>query len=239
MSHALHGYADLHMHTCYSDGKPTPQALLDFVAKHRPHLNVIAITDHDNLDASLWAYEQRHRYPFDIVTGVEVTAEGGHVLALWVQTPIPARMSIPETVHAIHEAGGLAVLAHPFHVEMDFVRKYAMRYWKHPEVLLEAGLDGIETHNAAIVTPGTNLIARQFAKRIGLPALGNSDAHTLGAIGTGKTRFLGRTAEDLRQSILNKATSAQGQAWKISDYIEFLQSGHLRKPTTSLVKTTS
>ncbi len=239
MSHALYGYADLHMHTHHSDGKPSPQALLDFVAKHRPHLNVIAITDHDTLDASLWAYEHRHRYPFDIVTGVEVTAEGGHVLALWVQTPIPARMSLAETAHAIHEAGGLAILAHPFHIEMDFVRKYARRYWCHPEVLLEAGIDGIEVHNAAIVTPGTNLAARFYAKRVGLPALGSSDAHTLGAIGTGRTRFWGRTADDLRQSILNQTTHAEGNAWKLTDYIEFLQSGQLRKPTTSLARTTS
>ncbi|MEL6526409.1 MAG: hypothetical protein AAFQ07_11945, partial [Chloroflexota bacterium] len=57
-AHITEGRADLHMHTDASDGRPSVSELLNFVRKHRPHLSAIAITDHDTLDASLWAYER-------------------------------------------------------------------------------------------------------------------------------------------------------------------------------------
>lgn len=82
------GRADLHMHTTASDGTADVQTLLAFIADQRRDLDVIAITDHDRLDSSLWAYENRQQYPFDVVPGLEVTTQAGHILALWVTTPI-------------------------------------------------------------------------------------------------------------------------------------------------------
>jgi len=215
------GRADLHMHTRASDGQATAQELLHYVAKHRPHLDIIAITDHDTLDASLWAYEHQADYPFQVIPGLEVSSRAGHILALWVTTPIPKRLSLAETVQAIHEAGGLAVLAHPFHVEMDIVRENAPRFWNHPELLHEAQLDAIETHNSGGVLPFTRLAARIWAERVGLPCLGNSDAHTLGAIGSGQTRFPGRSAEELRQAIQQGQTQAEGSTWPLRDMIDY------------------
>ncbi len=82
------GRADVHMHTSASDGLASTQQVLDYI-QTCAKLDVIAITDHDVLDASLWAYSQREHYNFDIIPGVEVTALEGHILALWVNTPIP------------------------------------------------------------------------------------------------------------------------------------------------------
>jgi predicted metal-dependent phosphoesterase TrpH len=214
------GRADLHMHTTVSDGLATVKEVLQHVAK-RGVLDVIAITDHDRIEASLWAYENRHRYPFDIVPGVEVSSAGGHVLALWVTKPIPMNMSLKETIAAIHEQGGLAVLAHPFHVQMGFVMKNAPKYLRKPQLLLEWGLDAVEVHNAGMLTPGCNLVARSMAKRIGITQLGNSDAHTLGAIGAGWTRFPGHTAEHLRTAIETQQTLAYGRMWGAREYAKF------------------
>lgn len=211
------GRADLHMHTTVSDGLSTAKALLAHVEQQK-QLDVIAITDHDRLDASLWAYAHRDRYSFDIVPGVEVTTIGGHVLALWVTEPIPMRMSLAETVSAIHEQGGVAVLAHPFHVHMPEIARSAQRYFRQPQLLVAWGFDGLEVHNAGVLTPGSNWLARRFAAKLGLTALGNSDAHTLGAIGSGQTRFVGRTAEDLRQAITDRATRAEGTPWHLREY---------------------
>lgn len=232
----LTGRADLHMHTTASDGKYTVREMLDFIAAKRRSLNVIAITDHDTLDAALWAYEQRHRYPFDIIPGVEVSSLAGHILGLWVTTPIPRNMNLTDTVAAIHEAGGLAVLAHPFHIEMSLVRKQAWRYWRNPQVLLDSGLDAIEAHNAAIVTPGSNIIAGKLAKRIGLAVTGGSDAHTTGAVGSGVTCFAGQTADDLRLALTTRHTAAEGAAWHIKEYIAYLRHERRRRATRSLVK---
>ena len=233
------GHADLHIHTSASDGKPNVHELLQFIAEQRPGLDVIAITDHDTLEASLWAYAHRDRYPFQIVPGVEVTSLAGHILALWVQTPIPAYMDLTDTVAAIHEAGGISILAHPFHLEFDESRRNALRYWRDPSVLSRAGLDAIETYNAGVVTPGSNWAASLFSRQLAIAVTGSSDAHTLGAVGRAVTRFPGRSAADLRRAIQENQTAAEGRPWPISEYVDYLQHERQRRSIPSLANTTS
>lgn len=214
------GRADLHMHTCVSDGLFTVQEVLDHVAR-RGHLDVIAITDHDRIDAALWAYEHCDDYPFDIIPGIEVTSAVGHVLGLWVTRVIPRRLSLAETVAAIHEQGGVAILAHPYHFHLSIVMRNFMRYTRRPEVLLEARLDAIEAHNAGVLMLGNNILAYRLAHKVGFAITGGSDAHTLGAIGSGQTRFPGRTAADLRQAIASARTAVEGKSWPLIDYWNF------------------
>jgi hypothetical protein len=225
------GLADLHMHTTASDGRATAAELLDYVAA-QGRLNVIAITDHDRLESSLWAYERRARYPFEIVPGVEVSSREGHVLALWATQPIPTRLSLAETAAAIHDQGGVAVLAHPF--EMFVHLKPIWRYLVQPEVLLNTGIDAIEVHNSGAPTPGGNRLARRLAAKINLPITGGSDAHTLTAIGCGITRFEGQTALDLRHALMNGSTMAEGVRWPIIDYLRILPASTQRKLSASL-----
>ncbi len=226
------GRADVHVHTCASDGLPTAQQVLDYIAR-RGHLDVVAITDHDVLDASLWAYEQQGRYPFDIIPGVEVTAREGHVLGLWVMQPIPKGLSVAETAAAIHEQGGAAILAHPG--EILIAGRHLYRYLRRPEVLLKWGIDGIEVYNAGTMTPGNNSIARHIGDQLPLPLVGNSDAHTLNAIGCGRTRFPGHTAADFRRALMQGQTVAEGASWPITDYLKLSPSSIQRKLSASLV----
>ncbi|NDJ61688.1 MAG: PHP domain-containing protein [Chloroflexi bacterium] len=227
----LTGRADLHMHTSASDGITHVEAMLNRAAAHA-NLDVIAITDHDTLESSLWAYSQRHRYPFDVVPGVEVTSADGHVLGLWVTRPIPRLMPLIETVAAIHEQGGLAVLAHPF--EPTIMWHSMWRYLRQPEVLIYSGVDAVEIHNAGAITPGSNWLARRVFGDGMLPVLGNSDAHMPGSIGTGITRFNGRTAADLRASIERGQTAAEGRSWAVTAYLTLLINWTLRRWNGSL-----
>ncbi|MCA9916212.1 MAG: PHP domain-containing protein [Anaerolineae bacterium] len=231
METQLTGRADLHMHTNLSDGLATPEALLNYVAR-RKHLDVIAITDHDVLDGSLWAYEQRELYPFDIIPGVEVTAREGHVLALWVTRPIPKGLSVRETVDAIHAQNGVAVLAHPG--EIMIAGRHLLRYLQQPEVLLTWGIDAIEIYNAGTMTPGNNILAQRIARHLPLPRLGNSDAHTLNAIGRSRTRFPGYTAADLRAALAQGVTKVEGKRWLITDYLRLSPSSVHRSLSGSL-----
>jgi predicted metal-dependent phosphoesterase TrpH len=232
MSDFVFGRADLHIHTTASDGVASVLDVLNFVAEQRA-LNVIAITDHDTLDASLWAYERQHLYKFDIIPGVEVSSRDGHILALWVTNPIKANMSIADTVAAIHEQKGLAVLAHPFHPYIKKHSKQAMRHFRKPKGLLEAGFDALEIHNSGIAGTGSNWIAKKVAKKLGMAVTAGSDAHTLGAIGTAETIFTGSSAEDLRQALITKSTVAKGRAWSITDYVSYLKHEKQRKAMTS------
>jgi predicted metal-dependent phosphoesterase TrpH len=207
------------MHTTASDGLASVQDLLDDVAR-RAHLDVIAITDHDCLDASLWACEKQDEYSFEIIPGVEVSSWGGHVLGLWVTEPIPLNLSLAETAAAIHEQGGIAILAHPFHFHVTDVLRGLIQYWRRPDLLKEWGFDGVEILNAGILIPGCNAMTRRWCRQLDLSVIGSSDAHSLGAVGSGMTRFPGHTAEDLRAALLRRKTTVEGGVWPLADYIE-------------------
>jgi predicted metal-dependent phosphoesterase TrpH len=210
------GYADVHMHTTASDGFATVKEVLNHITRMGT-LDVIAITDHNVMDSSLWAYEHRADYPFDIIPGVEVSSAEGHVLALWVTHPIARDMSLRDTVSAIHHQGGMAILAHPFEVVVSAESFY--RYLRHPEIVREAGIDAIEVHNAGAVTPGNNILARRMAATLRMPIVGNSDSHSLAAIGRGTTRFVGHTADDFRSAVIRRATLVNGRMWPVEDYV--------------------
>jgi len=205
------------MHTTVSDGIASVQDMLNHVAE-RDVLNVIAITDHDRLEASLWAYAHRDRYPFEIIPGVEVTSRDGHVLALWVTQPIPKDMSLAETCAAIHDQNGIAVIAHPF--EPMIAPAASWRYFRNPEVLINSGVDAIEVINAGAFTPGNNWLAAHVFAKSSLALLGNSDAHQPSSIGTGFTHFCGTTAAELRTSILEGRTAAEGKPWSLTVYLK-------------------
>jgi predicted metal-dependent phosphoesterase TrpH len=214
-----HSLADIHMHTTASDGFATVEQVLDQIARLGT-LSVVAITDHDTLEASLWAYSQRACYDFDIIPGVEVSSVDGHVLALWVTQPIAAGMSLAETAAAIHEQGGVAVLAHPF--ELTVCAKAVLRYLRQPELIREATIDAIEVHNAGTLTPGSNRLARRLAHHLQMPMTGGSDAHSLKVIGRGRTHFRGTTADDLRAALMRGETRVDGSSWPLADYIRLM-----------------
>ncbi|MBI1257266.1 MAG: phosphotransferase [Chloroflexi bacterium] len=213
------GRADLHMHTTASDGLATVHQLLDHITQHTA-LDVIAITDHDCLDASLWAYYHQDRYPFEIVPGVEVTSADGHILALWVTEPIPKQLSLAETAAAIHEQGGLAIVAHP--MEPTIAPHMVRRYLLHPEVLIQSGIDAVEIFNAGAITPGNRWLAKKLFGNLGLPVIGSSDAHLPESVASAVTRFKGITAADLRDSLAFGTTAAEGKSWSIITYLKLL-----------------
>ncbi|MBE0690267.1 MAG: PHP domain-containing protein, partial [Anaerolineae bacterium] len=182
--------------------------------------------------ASLWAYERRASYPFDIVPGVEVTSADGHVLALLVTEPVAKGLSLAETTAAIHAQDGIAILAHP--LEPTIAPHTFMRYLLQPSVLIQANIDAVEVMNAGAFTPGCNWLAQRAYRHIGLPHVGNSDAHMIASIGSGTTRFAGRTATDLRMALALGQTTAEGTPWPITTYLKLLHISMSRKHSESL-----
>ncbi|SDH10192.1 hypothetical protein SAMN04488136_10872 [Vibrio xiamenensis] len=64
---------DLHSHTTSSDGRLTPQQLIDRAMDF--DIDVLAITDHDNVDAlaSARAYIADQQLPLQLISGIEVS----------------------------------------------------------------------------------------------------------------------------------------------------------------------
>jgi predicted metal-dependent phosphoesterase TrpH len=204
------GRADLHIHTVASDGTADIPAILDHVAA-RGDLDVIAITDHERIDAAVAARDMaRDRgLAVEVVVGEEVTTLGGHLLGLYLEAPIRPYRSLRATIAAIHEQGGLAIPAHPLVPYPLCAQGWVLRrLLDDPDERVHP--DGLETFNpTALGRPWHDRVVR-FADRHGLAAIGNSDAHALGAIGIGWTTFPGHTADDLRQAIAAGTTRSEG-----------------------------
>ncbi len=204
------GRADLHIHTVASDGTAAVTEILDHVAASGT-LDVIAITDHERIDAALAAraLAQDRGLALEVIVGEEVTTLGGHLLALYLEAPVRSYRSLRSTIAAVHDAGGIAIPAHPLVPYPLCAQAFALRRLiEDPDPRFRP--DAIETFNpTALGRPRHQAVVR-FADEHGLAHVGNSDAHALAAIGIGWTSFEGRTAADLRASLAAGTTEHHG-----------------------------
>jgi predicted metal-dependent phosphoesterase TrpH len=195
------GRADLHIHSVASDGTATVEAILDHVERNTD-LNVIAITDHERIDAALAARAMAadRGLRAEVVVGEEVTTRGGHLLALFIDRPIRPYRSLRSTIAAVHEAGGLAIPAHPLVPYPLCAQAWVLRrLLDDPDPAVRP--DAIETFNPTTLGKPWHARVTRFADEHHLAHVGNSDAHALSAIATGWTTFPGFAAGDLRRAI--------------------------------------
>ena len=203
------GRADLHIHTVASDGTASMVDILAHVERGA-ELDVIAITDHERIDAALagraMARDQGLR--FEVVVGEEVTTLGGHLLALSIEPPIKPFRSLRSTIAAIHDQGGLAIPAHPLVPYPLCAQGFMLRRLAADEPRFRP--DAIEAFNPTTLgRPWHGRVVR-FADEVGYARVGNSDAHALEAIGVGYTTFAGRTGADVRAAITAGTTHHHG-----------------------------
>ena len=204
------GRADLHIHTIASDGIDDVVAIVERAAD-RDDLDLIAITDHERIDAALAGRSIAHDrgLAIDVIVGEEVTTLGGHLLALFIDRPIRPYRSLGRTIAAVHEAGGLAIPAHPL-----VPYPLCAQGWVLRRLLDDADNavrpDALETFNpTALGRPWHDRVVR-FADEQHLAHIGNSDAHAVEAVGSGWTTFPGRSAADLRAAIAAGTTEHGG-----------------------------
>jgi predicted metal-dependent phosphoesterase TrpH len=197
------GWADLHIHTSASDGMFSADELLRHV-EEQGKLDVIAVTEHDDLRGSLAVRElwTQGRYGFEVVTGAEITTIEGHLLALFIEEPVPSLRPVAETIEAVKKQGGVCVAAHPF---TWLARGLSARDIRRAA---DHGLDGIEAMNTTPAGWRGRRRGKRLASELGLAVAGGSDAHFLSAVGTGVTEYAGRTSSDLRRAIEEQTTKS-------------------------------
>ncbi|ACK66786.1 PHP domain protein [Rippkaea orientalis PCC 8801] len=154
---------NFHMHTTCSDGQLRPKSLIEQAIAIG--LKGLAITDHHSINgyqiAQSWLEEIRQSYPRHplplLWTGIEITAHlldtEVHLLGygfnpehpqmqpyLQGESPQGYLAQASQVIKAFHQAGGLAVLAHP------------VRYNRPAADLIhgaaDLGIDGVETYYA-------------------------------------------------------------------------------------------
>jgi predicted metal-dependent phosphoesterase TrpH len=200
------GRADLQIHTAYGDAMEGAEVIFDQI-EALGTLNVVAVTDHDDIEGALLAREVHARgsYSFEFVPGIEVTTRQGHLLGLWVDEPLRSFRSLEETVASIHRQGGLAVLPHPFSM---LTRSIGRRRLERTLAIEDTSVhpDGIELANPTMFGWDTHRAQRLNEERYGLAVTGGSDAHFTELVGSAYTTFAGRTSEELRLAIVERRT---------------------------------
>jgi predicted metal-dependent phosphoesterase TrpH len=196
------GTADLHIHSIYSrDATTTVRAILKQASD--VHLDVIAVTDHDEIRGALEACKLGYQYGVEVIPGVEVTTKQGHLLALFIEEVPPAGQSLIDTLIFIGKAGGIAIAPHAFNgLPHSLNMESVVGALTHPYA--KTVLKGLETHNMG--TQAFDSTAQKLSIYLPLAKIASSDAHVYWAIGAGRTEFDGTTIQDLRLAIENNTT---------------------------------
>ena len=171
---------ELHCHSALSyDAHDPVELLLEQAAG--VGLDAIAVTDHDEIDASLRAAELARNYDLVGIPGIEVSSAAGHVLGLGVREAIPPGLTFMETVDRIRGQDGIVVVPHPFQ---------SSRHGVAPHVTEGelASADAIEVYNSRLLTGLANRWAESFAVEHGMPMTAGSDAHISEMVGQAVTR---------------------------------------------------
>lgn len=203
---------ELHTHSERSyDGRDPVEKLLQQAAA--VGLDGLAVTDHDEISASLEAVKRAPDYGLVGIPGLEVTCAAGHVLAIGVEEAVPRDRPFEETVERIHALGGIAIVPHPFQEFRNGVLAHI-----DEEALLAA--DAIEVFNSRLLTGRANRQAQRFARRNGMPMTAGSDAHIFPMVGRAVTHVETdeRTVGAILEAIREGQTTVEGRRtpWRVS-----------------------
>lgn len=215
------GKADIHIHSAVGDALPTVEQILEY-AEHQTDLDVLAITDHDELRGGFEARDiaERRGYRIEVIPGCEITTRDGHLIALDIESPIRMLQPLERTVEAVHRQGGICIVPHPMSwLTLSIGHRMLVRITesKYPDVYF----DGIEVFNPSLAGRVAHERALVFNRqRLGLPEVGGSDAHHLHLVGTATTTFEGHTADDFRRALAAGTTQAAGEFWSANAQLE-------------------
>ena len=203
---------ELHAHSALSyDGRDPVEDILE--RARSAGIDAVAVTDHDEIDASLDAAALAPDYGLVGIPGMEISSAAGHVLAFGIDELVPAGLSFDETLDRVRDLGGVAIVPHPFQTSRHGVARHISR-----DQLASA--DAIEVYNSRLLTGLANRKAEKFAARRGLPMTAGSDAHIAEMVARAVTEVDTdeRTPEAILDAVCDGRTSVVGRRtpWHVS-----------------------
>lgn len=181
---------DCHVHTRGSyDSSETLDAVLKSAME--AGLDGVVVTDHDCISYAVASVERAEALGLVGIPGVEISTADGHLLGIGIDTRPPAGLAFTETVRRIRQAGGIAVVPHPFQRSRHGVSADTI-----------TGCDGIEVFNAQTVAGVRNRQAARFAADNGYPTFAGSDAHRYDMVGCAYTEVDIGSQPPTRENIL-------------------------------------
>ena len=185
--------ADFHSHSHYSrDSLINPRTFVDrCVAKS---VTCIAVTDHDEIEGAFVIQELAKAMdaPLKVIAGEEVKTAEGEIIGLFLKELVARGMSPEDTIKAIHEQGGLAVIPHPYDIfRRSVLTDEAIERVKHD-------VDAIEGFNCRNILGRHDEKARALANEVEKPFTLGTDSHSPMELGGGQLEIDDfETPEDL------------------------------------------
>jgi predicted metal-dependent phosphoesterase TrpH len=164
--------ADFHSHSHYSrDSIINPRRFIDECV--RKGVNCIAVTDHNEIEGAFVIEKlARETGALKVLIGEEVKTSEGEIIGLFLKEFVPRDLTPEDTVRAIHEQGGLAIVPHPY----DIFRRSVIK-----EVALERikmQVDAIEGFNCRNILARHDEKARDLASDVAKPMTLGTDSHS-------------------------------------------------------------
>jgi predicted metal-dependent phosphoesterase TrpH len=165
--------ADFHSHSNYSrDSVIGPEAFVDGCV--RKGVTCIAVTDHNEIEGAFVIEKlaaERAAGRLKVIVGEEVKTAEGEIIGLFLKDLVARGMSPEDTVDAIHEQGGLAVIPHPY----DIFRRSVLTDDAIERV--KTKVDAIEGFNCRNILAKHDQKARDTAAGVDKPITLGTDSH--------------------------------------------------------------
>ena len=175
--------ADFHIHSStWSDGALTPWGLV--LEAERQGLDAIAITGHNEIgDAKVGRWCSRLIGGPTVLVGQEIIgANHPDVIAVGLDRIVDSGLSVAAEADEVHRQGGVAIAAHPLR-----------QFWPGFDAAALERLDGAEIcHPLIYQRAEVQDTFEAFAARGSFAAIGSSDFHGLGRLGTCRTFVFAR-----------------------------------------------
>src|ERR1035437_8684408 len=187
------GHADLHVHPS-GDGVSAKTPMAVYAALRASDLQVAVLTDHNRVDVAreLGARSRDEGILIEVVVGGESTTREGPLLGAGLTALVAAGLSLADAVAAVHDQGGIALVAHP--LLPTHIAASAHLLVELAEGDLCCRPDALEAmHPLAAWVPGWRRRVERLAPRCGDAGVGGAGAPRPRPLGRGRTCFHGDT----------------------------------------------
>lgn len=225
---------EVHTHTTYSQDSLLNKWLYLFMLKRRG-IDVVAITDHNEIDGALRYRKFLEKYNIAVVIGEEISTEKGEIIGLFLKQKIEPGLPVRDTMIQIRKQGGLVYIPHPYDEERHKTVIPEIEISKNVDLI-----DLIEIHNGrnreSYLSEKQLLIAKKYPK---MHRLVGSDAHSFFELGRNYNLIPDfRNAEQFLRSIPSVVHVKQPcipQAYQVTKWVRVIKK--LRKGEFADVKT--
>lgn len=168
---------ELHTHTCHSHDSTLGKWFYLLMLKLR-RINVVAITDHDEIEGALKFKPFLEKHSIRVIIGEEIFSSKGEIIGLFINEKISPGKSPRDTMLEIKKQGGIVYIPHPY----DEKRYKTVLVEEEIQKNLDL-IDIIEVHNGRNIKRYFSEIQLEIANRYNTTKAIGSDAHTFIELG--------------------------------------------------------